>query len=162
MGDVVGVRTPTGLQYKFLDFFVTEDTEKATSMFIAFGLIGSFGSSTYFLLPFAHFPFSFFSSIFLLALSLFAVIFPDYQSPPALLSGMLSDSYGRRPIVIAAGILQSIPLFGFIFYSSFSFVLLMAIVFGAGYGAYVSLDWALASDNLPSSSSHAKDLGKWK
>jgi len=74
---------------------------------------------------------------------------------------MLSDHYGRRPIVIIAGVLQSIAPFSFLFWNSFSFVILMGMVFGMGYGAYVSIDWALASDNLPSTSSHAKDLGVW-
>ncbi|MGA2821549.1 MAG: PucC family protein [Anaerolineales bacterium] len=37
----------------------------------------------------------------------------------------------------------------------------MGVVFGLGYGAYESVDWALASDVLPSMDDYAKDMGVW-
>ena len=37
----------------------------------------------------------------------------------------------------------------------------MGIIFGLGYGAYQAVDWALASDVLPSEEDYAKDMGVW-
>eukprot|EP01118_Nematostelium_gracile_P018406 TRINITY_DN8169_c0_g1_i1.p1 TRINITY_DN8169_c0_g1~~TRINITY_DN8169_c0_g1_i1.p1 ORF type:complete len:126 (-),score=8.87 TRINITY_DN8169_c0_g1_i1:29-406(-) len=36
-----------------------------------------------------------------------------------------------------------------------------AIIFGLGYGAYQSVDWALALDVIPPGSDFAKDMGIW-
>jgi MFS family permease len=49
----------------------------------------------------------------------------------------------------------------FILFHSFTLAVLMGIVFGLGYGAYQSVDWALASDVLPSMDDYAKDMGVW-
>ena len=43
----------------------------------------------------------------------------------------------------------------------FTLAILMGVVFGLGYGAYESVDWALASDVLPSIDDYAKDMGVW-
>ena len=44
---------------------------------------------------------------------------------------------------------------------NFEVAVLMGIVFGLGYGAYQAVDWALASDILPSEDDYAKDMGVW-
>jgi MFS family permease len=78
-----------------------------------------------------------------------------------LLAGVLSDKVGRKSMVYVSGLLMSIVCLVFVFFHSFTLAVLMGVVFGLGYGAYESVDWALASDVLPSQDDYAKDMGVW-
>jgi MFS family permease len=76
-------------------------------------------------------------------------------------AGTLSDKYGRKRMVYLSGALMGIVCFVFILFHSFTLAVLMGIIFGLGYGAYTSVDWALVSDVLPSMDDYAKDMGIW-
>lgn len=79
-----------------------------------------------------------------------------------ILAGIVADRTGRRKIiVIASGLLQGIASAGFFLVSSTGLIDLFAIVFGLGYGAYMSSDWALAMAVLPDEGSSGRDLGIW-
>jgi MFS family permease len=78
-----------------------------------------------------------------------------------LTAGILSDRYGRKAMVYIASVLQGVVPLAFIFFSNFNFAVILGIVFGLGYGAYQSVDWALATDVLPSTDDYAKDMGVW-
>lgn len=79
----------------------------------------------------------------------------------SLAAGMLSDRYGRKLMVYISGGLQAAVVLVFLFASGFELAVLMGLVFGVGYGAYQAVDWALASDVLPSEDDYAKDMGVW-
>jgi MFS family permease len=79
----------------------------------------------------------------------------------SLVAGVLSDKYGRKPMVYLSGGLMGVVCLVFVFFHSFTLAVLMGVVFGLGYGAYESVDWALASDVLPSMDDYAKDMGVW-
>lgn len=79
----------------------------------------------------------------------------------SLLAGVLSDKYGRKLMVYLSGALQGTVVAVFIFYHNYTLAVVMGIVFGLGYGAYQAVDWALASDVLPSEDDYAKDMGVW-
>ncbi len=93
-------------------------------------------------------------SFFLPALLLGAII-------TTLIAGVLSDKYGRKMMVYISGALMGVVCLVFVLFHSFTLAVLMGIVFGLGYGAYQSVDWALASDVLPSMDDYAKDMGVW-
>jgi len=78
-----------------------------------------------------------------------------------LAAGVLSDRHGRKIMVYLSGGLMGAVALTFVFFHSFTLAVLMGIVFGLGYGAYESVDWALASDVLPSIDDYAKDMGVW-
>jgi MFS family permease len=81
--------------------------------------------------------------------------------PSAYAGGWLSDLIGRRGIVSGAGLIMAAPCLLFLVAPSWPLLLGLAVVFGLGYGAFTSVDWALAIDVLPSQEAAAKDLGIW-
>ncbi|HEY2982052.1 MAG TPA: MFS transporter [Anaerolineales bacterium] len=93
-------------------------------------------------------------SFFLPALLLGAII-------TTVVAGVLSDKYGRKLMVYISGALMGAVCLVFILTHSFTIAVLMGVVFGLGYGAYQSVDWALAADVLPSMDDYAKDMGVW-
>ncbi len=93
-------------------------------------------------------------SFFVLALLLGAIL-------SSLAAGILSDRLGRKFMVYASSLLQAIVPVVFIFFAPFGLVVGLGVVFGLGFGAYQAVDWALASDVLPSMDDHAKDMGVW-
>lgn len=93
-------------------------------------------------------------SFFLLALLLGAVA-------SSLSAGALSDRLGRKKPVYASSALMGVVAAVFVFFGNFELAVLLGIVFGLGYGAYIAVDWALATDVLPSLEDYAKDMGIW-
>jgi MFS family permease len=79
----------------------------------------------------------------------------------SLVAGVLSDRYGRKLMVYVSGFLQGIVALVLVFTHNFTLVVFMGVIFGLGYGAYEAVDWALASDVLPSMDDYAKDMGVW-
>ncbi|HYM80449.1 MAG TPA: MFS transporter [Candidatus Limnocylindria bacterium] len=84
--------------------------------------------------------------------------------PTSLVSGSLSDRYGRKPLVYLSGGLMALASLVFIAVAlapSLWFVFAVGALFGVGYGAYQAVDWALAVDVLPAGENAAKDMGIW-
>lgn len=78
-----------------------------------------------------------------------------------LLGGWLSDRTGRKKIVYIANTLMTVTALAFPFCRSFETATLVAVIFGLGYGAYISVDWALGTDVLPNKQDAGKDMAVW-
>lgn len=80
----------------------------------------------------------------------------------ALYAGRQADRIGRKRVIIWSGWLMFSVLAPFAFFPVFPLIVLLAGIFGFGYGAYLSGSWALAADILPSAEDAAKDMGIWQ
>ncbi len=83
--------------------------------------------------------------------------------------GSLSDRIGRKPLVYLSGAMMTLTCLVFIFVpyvttnlaTLFTAAMVAAGFFGLGYGAYTSVDWALATDVLPPTDQAGKNMGVW-
>jgi len=92
--------------------------------------------------------------------AILAVTFASAVS--VIVAGVVADRTGKRKmIVIVSGLLQGIASAGFFAVARTGVIDLFAIVFGLGYGAYMSSDWALAMAVLPDAGASGRDLGIW-
>jgi MFS family permease len=78
----------------------------------------------------------------------------------AVVGGLLSDRTGRRKIfVYIAAYLQALAALLLAFVPDFSVATIGAGLLGLGYGCYMAVDQALATQVLPDAHSRGKDLG---
>lgn len=94
--------------------------------------------------------------------ALMAILALAGASAAALGMGLLSDRIESRARIVA---LASLPMAGattaFGLTHSLAWVMGYAVVYGLGYGAFLSVDWALALDTMPSLDNVARNLGVW-
>ena len=75
--------------------------------------------------------------------------------------GVLSDRIGRKKVVYLANALIAVVAPIFIFTHSFIPAVIVGALFGLGYGAYISVDYALGNDVLPDQVHGGKDMAVW-
>ncbi len=76
----------------------------------------------------------------------------------AYFAGRLSDRVGRRPIVVSSGLLGALGIALLFFFHSYSTIMFAASVLGIASGAFMSTNWALATD-LVAKGEEARYLG---
>ncbi|MFN7171282.1 MAG: MFS transporter [Fimbriimonadaceae bacterium] len=78
------------------------------------------------------------------------------------LGGQRSDQIGRRPVVAVAMVLMSLSSLTLILANQLWVALVITVVFGLGFGAYNSVDWAIGAETLPDRSQAARYMGIWQ
>lgn len=94
-------------------------------------------------------------------LVVFSGIYLSTSLITTFLGGAFSDRLGRKPLVYLSGAMMTITCLLFIFYQTYTGALIAGTFFGLGFGAYTSVDWALATDVLPPTDQYGKDMGIW-
>ncbi|KAB1937615.1 MFS transporter [Micromonospora sp. ALFpr18c] len=78
----------------------------------------------------------------------------------AVVAGRLSDRSGRRKVyVIASGLIMAVAALLLAVAPIWPMAIVAALLLGAGYGVYLSVDAALITQVLPRATDRAKDLG---
>merc|ERR1712125_280414 len=75
--------------------------------------------------------------------------------------GLLSDRIGRKSLVYTSSIVMVATYIIFMLARERNTVLLAGVLYGIGNGTYLSVDYALACDTLPSKEKAARYLGIW-
>jgi MFS family permease len=87
--------------------------------------------------------------------------------PAGIAGGVLSDRLGRKRIIFIAAMVMTVTCILFAglgllpVANRLAAVYGIAILWGFGYGTYLSVDWALGTDVLPSQDDAGKDMGVW-
>jgi MFS family permease len=97
-----------------------------------------------------------------LAVFVLALVISIVGAVSSVIGGRIADRIGRKKVIYFAGAVMTSVLPPFLLFPNFSLILLLAVLFGVGYGAYQSADWALVSDVMPSQEDLAKDMGIWQ
>lgn len=75
-------------------------------------------------------------------------------------AGILSDRMSKKRVIYISGAITSVGILGFILTGSIPIAMGAAFVFGAGFGAFMAVDWAFATNLLPEKD-EAKHMGIW-
>jgi MFS family permease len=88
------------------------------------------------------------------------VIYTVFVVLASMIAGALSDRLARRRVfVFAAAVLQALAALLLAFVPDLTVTMVAAAILGLGYGSFLSVDQALATQVLPDPASRGKDLG---
>ena len=78
----------------------------------------------------------------------------------AIVGGIISDRIRKRKMIVTvAGVVMGLAALLLTFVETWDALLVAAVLFGVGFGAYLSVDQALITQVLPAAADRAKDLG---
>lgn len=93
-------------------------------------------------------------------LLLIIVVYTVFVVGASIIAGLVSDRIGRRRgLTVVAALVQAISGIVIVISPTFSMTMVAAALMGVGYGAFMTVGLAFATDLLPSERDHARDLG---
>lgn len=88
------------------------------------------------------------------------VVYAVFIVASTVVFGLWSDRLGRRKVfVVVSGVVTGLGALILAVVPTWPGALAGAVVFGVGYGVYLSVDFALCTEVLPAAETRAKDLG---
>jgi MFS family permease len=88
------------------------------------------------------------------------VIYTGFVIVTAIVGGVISDRIGKRKMIVTiSGALMGTAALLLTFVETWDAAMVAAVLFGAGFGAYLAVDQALITQVLPQAKDRAKDLG---
>lgn len=96
------------------------------------------------------------------AAGLIALIIALVGTASAYFGGVFSDRMDQRRIISICGWIMFVSILPFAVSGNYPTLLALSVLFGVGYGAYSTADWALASRVLPEKSASAGLMGIWQ
>ena len=88
------------------------------------------------------------------------VIYTGFVVVTAIVGGVISDRIAKRKMIVTlSGILMGVAAVLLTFKETWPAAMVAAVLFGAGFGAYLAVDQALITQVLPKAKDRAKDLG---
>ena len=75
--------------------------------------------------------------------------------------GIISERIGRKKVVYVSNVVIAAMCLLLILCRTLPQALIVGVLFGLGYGAYISVDWALGTDVLPTKRDSGKDMAVW-
>lgn len=88
------------------------------------------------------------------------IIYTGFVVVTAIVGGIISDRLGKRKMIVTiSGALMGAAAVLLTFVETWPAAMVAAVLFGAGFGAYLAVDQALITQVLPAATDRAKDLG---
>ncbi|MGB3304439.1 MAG: MFS transporter [Gordonia sp. (in: high G+C Gram-positive bacteria)] len=93
-------------------------------------------------------------------LLLLIVVYTVFVVGSSIIFGMISDRSGhRRALTAIAALIQSLAGIAIVIHTSYEVTMIAAAFMGIGYGAFMTVGLAFATDLLPNAKDHGRDLG---
>jgi len=96
------------------------------------------------------------------AVALLGLLISVGAAVSAVPAGRLSDQRGRKLIIYVVGVGLAALMLPILLLPRYDVLVVVALVFGLLYGAYLAVEWALITDVLPNPQAHATDMGIWQ
>jgi len=79
------------------------------------------------------------------------VIVISFSFISAIISGFLTDRYGRKPLIALSGVFGILGALALVFFRDFTLLTILSTFTGLFFGMFTAVDWAMVTDLIPRS-----------